>query len=96
MSSNIIGEEIHIPASEVKLDEDQGPLRMLTMQATPLTDQLRRGTKVRYKRRHYEVLEKGKPPEVTAAIVRLLLSPSEKEDAQKESSERGERHGHVH
>lgn len=86
MSSNVIGEEIRIPASEVKLDEDQGPLRMLTMQATPFTDQLRRGSKVRYRRRHYEVLEKWKPQEMTTAIVRLLLSLSEKEAAHEKGA----------
>ncbi len=81
-----MNEEIRIPAAEVKLDEDQGALKVLTMQSSPLTDQILEGNQVRYRRRSYKVREKQKPKEMTPAVIHFSLQLIEKETAQKKGA----------
>ena len=83
---NIMNEEIKIPAAEVKLDEDQGPLKVLTMQDTPLTDHIQQGSHVGYRRRSYQVVEKQQRKEMTAAVVNLSLRLVEKGTAHRKGA----------
>ena len=72
------GETFVIRMAEVKLDQEDGESKILTMQSSSLTDQLRPGARVQYRRRLYTVQKRWKPEGITTAIIQISLKPLKK------------------